>query len=102
MSHLPIKNLTQMGKGGQSPGQILQELGLRGVWGGLGTRVIMIGTLTGKSHVGVPLYPSFCLLSSCFVFFLVAKNVESPFIRVWKVRESSDPRYFILSYPPTV
>lgn len=39
----------QMGKGGQSPAQILSELGLMGVWGGLGTRVLMIGTLTGES-----------------------------------------------------
>lgn len=36
-----------MGKGGKTPGQILSELGFNGVWGGLGTRVIMIGTLTG-------------------------------------------------------
>lgn len=40
-----------MGKGGQSPGQILSELGMKGVWGGLGTRVLMIGTLTGKLRV---------------------------------------------------
>lgn len=38
----------QMGKGGQSPAEIFKELGIMGVWGGLGTRVIMIGTLTGE------------------------------------------------------
>jgi solute carrier family 25 (mitochondrial phosphate transporter), member 3 len=32
---------------GKSPGAILSELGPMGIWGGLGTRIIMIGTLTG-------------------------------------------------------
>lgn len=32
--------------------QILSELGFNGVWGGLGTRVIMIGTLTGGYECG--------------------------------------------------
>lgn len=36
-----------MGKGNKTAGQILAELGPMGVWGGLGTRIIMIGTLTG-------------------------------------------------------
>eukprot|EP00606_Chrysophyceae_sp_TOSAG23-5_P001255 GSChrysophyteH2.ASY1.ANO1.2.1 assembled CDS len=31
----------------KSAGDILSELGIGGIWGGLGTRIIMIGTLTG-------------------------------------------------------
>ncbi len=27
--------------------QVVSELGFKGMWGGLGTRIIMIGTLTG-------------------------------------------------------
>lgn len=40
-----------MGKGNKTAGQILAELGPMGVWGGLGTRIIMIGTLTGLQWV---------------------------------------------------
>ena len=36
-----------MGKGGKTAGEIFSELGIGGVWQGLGTRIIMIGTLTG-------------------------------------------------------
>ena len=36
-----------MSKTGKAPGVILNELGFAGIWGGLGTRIIMIGTLTG-------------------------------------------------------
>lgn len=39
--------VSKMSKGNKSAGQILAELGPMGVWGGLGTRIIMIGTLTG-------------------------------------------------------
>lgn len=38
----------QMGKGGKTAGQVFSELGFGGMWGGLGTRVLMIGTLTGE------------------------------------------------------
>ena len=31
----------------KSAGDILNEIGFAGIWGGLGTRIIMIGTLTG-------------------------------------------------------
>ncbi|CAM9125935.1 unnamed protein product [Choristocarpus tenellus] len=47
VSHPADTVVSKMGKGGQSPGQILKDLGVKGVWGGLGTRVLMIGTLTG-------------------------------------------------------
>lgn len=40
-----------MSKGNKTAGQILAELGPMGVWGGLGTRIIMIGTLTGLQWV---------------------------------------------------
>ncbi|CAM9635999.1 unnamed protein product, partial [Sphacelaria rigidula] len=46
VSHPADTVVSKMGKGGKTPGQILSELGFNGVWGGLGTRVIMIGTLT--------------------------------------------------------
>jgi solute carrier family 25 phosphate transporter 3 len=44
---LSLQVVSKMGKGNKSAGQILSELGFTGVWGGLGTRIIMIGTLTG-------------------------------------------------------
>lgn len=47
VSHPADTVVSKMGKGGKTPGQIISELGFRGVWGGLGTRIIMIGTLTG-------------------------------------------------------
>ncbi|KAG5180191.1 mitochondrial carrier domain-containing protein [Tribonema minus] len=47
VSHPADTVVSKMGKGGKSAGEILSELGPRGVWGGLGTRVLMIGTLTG-------------------------------------------------------
>jgi len=47
VSHPADTVVSKMGKGGKSAGQILGELGFSGIWGGLGTRIIMIGTLTG-------------------------------------------------------
>jgi solute carrier family 25 phosphate transporter 3 len=47
VSHPADTIVSKMGKGNKSAGQILSELGFGGVWGGLSTRVIMIGTLTG-------------------------------------------------------
>ena len=47
VSHPADTVVSKMGKGNKSAGEILSELGFRGVWGGLGTRIIMIGTLTG-------------------------------------------------------
>lgn len=47
VSHPADTIVSKMSKSGQSAGEILGELGLMGVWGGLGTRIIMIGTLTG-------------------------------------------------------
>jgi solute carrier family 25 phosphate transporter 3 len=47
VSHPADTIVSKMGKGGKTAGEILSELGFRGVWGGLGTRVLMIGTLTG-------------------------------------------------------
>lgn len=47
VSHPADTVVSKMAKGGQSAGQILSELGFGGIWGGLGTRIIMIGTLTG-------------------------------------------------------
>ncbi|CAM9653986.1 unnamed protein product, partial [Phaeothamnion confervicola] len=47
VSHPADTVVSKMGKGGKTAGQILSELGFAGVWGGLPTRVLMIGTLTG-------------------------------------------------------
>ncbi len=47
VSHPADTVVSKMAKGGQSAGTILSELGFSGLWGGLGTRIIMIGTLTG-------------------------------------------------------
>jgi len=47
VSHPADTVVSKMGKGNKTAGQILSELGPMGVWGGLGTRIIMIGTLTG-------------------------------------------------------
>jgi solute carrier family 25 phosphate transporter 3 len=47
VSHPADTVVSKMAKGGKSAGAILSELGFAGIWGGLGTRIIMIGTLTG-------------------------------------------------------
>lgn len=47
VSHPADTIVSKMAKGGKSAGAILSELGFAGIWGGLGTRIIMIGTLTG-------------------------------------------------------
>jgi len=47
VSHPADTVVSKMSKSGKSPGAILAELGPMGIWGGLGTRIIMIGTLTG-------------------------------------------------------
>jgi len=47
VSHPADTIVSKMGKGGQGPVEILQQLGFKGVWKGLATRIIMIGTLTG-------------------------------------------------------
>merc|ERR1719232_2415428 len=48
VSHPADTVVSKMGKAGAgSFTQILGELGFSGVWGGLGTRIVMIGTLTG-------------------------------------------------------
>ena len=47
VSHPADTVVSKMAKGGKTAGQILSELGFGGIWGGLGTRIVMIGTLTG-------------------------------------------------------
>jgi len=47
VSHPADTIVSKMGKGGKTAGEIFSELGIGGVWQGLGTRIIMIGTLTG-------------------------------------------------------
>ncbi len=47
VSHPADTVVSKMSKSGKSAGTILAELGPLGVWGGLGTRILMIGTLTG-------------------------------------------------------
>jgi solute carrier family 25 phosphate transporter 3 len=47
VSHPADTIVSKMGKGGKTAGEIFSELGFGGIWGGLGTRIIMIGTLTG-------------------------------------------------------
>lgn len=47
VSHPADTVVSKMSKGGKTAGQVLSELGFAGIWGGLGTRIIMIGTLTG-------------------------------------------------------
>jgi len=50
VSHPADTVVSKMGKAenaGKSPVTILQELGHKNVWGGLGVRILMIGTLTG-------------------------------------------------------
>jgi solute carrier family 25 phosphate transporter 3 len=47
VSHPADTVVSKMSKSGKSPAAILSELGPLGIWGGLGTRIIMIGTLTG-------------------------------------------------------
>jgi solute carrier family 25 phosphate transporter 3 len=38
----------EAGSVSQKVGKIYAEIGFRGLWAGLGTRILMIGTLTGK------------------------------------------------------
>jgi len=47
VSHPADTVVSKMSKSTKSAGEILSELGFKGIWGGLGTRIIMIGTLTG-------------------------------------------------------
>jgi len=47
VSHPADTIVSKMAKSTKSAGEILSELGFAGIWGGLGTRIIMIGTLTG-------------------------------------------------------
>ncbi len=47
VSHPADTIVSKMSKSTKSAGEILSELGFKGIWGGLGTRIIMIGTLTG-------------------------------------------------------
>jgi solute carrier family 25 phosphate transporter 3 len=48
VSHPADTIVSKMSKSNQTPGgAILKELGFRGIWGGLPTRILMIGTLTG-------------------------------------------------------
>ena len=47
VSHPADTIVSKMAKGGKTAGEIFSELGFGGIWGGLGTRIIMIGTLTG-------------------------------------------------------
>jgi solute carrier family 25 phosphate transporter 3 len=47
VSHPADTVVSKMSKGGKTAGEVFSELGFGGVWGGLGTRIIMIGTLTG-------------------------------------------------------
>lgn len=47
VSHPADTVVSKMSKSGKTGGEILKELGFTGIWGGLGTRIIMIGTLTG-------------------------------------------------------
>lgn len=47
VSHPADTIVSQMSKSGKGSMEILKELGFGGIWGGLGTRILMIGTLTG-------------------------------------------------------
>lgn len=47
VSHPADTIVSKMSKSTKSAGEIFSELGFGGIWGGLGTRIIMIGTLTG-------------------------------------------------------
>jgi solute carrier family 25 phosphate transporter 3 len=47
VSHPADTIVSKMSKSGKAPGAILKELGFAGIWGGLPTRIIMIGTVTG-------------------------------------------------------
>jgi solute carrier family 25 phosphate transporter 3 len=47
VSHPADTVVSKMGKGDKSASQVFSELGFAGMWKGLGTRIIMIGTLTG-------------------------------------------------------
>lgn len=58
-----VSKLNQQSDGKKSIGGILNELGFRGIWRGLGARIVMVGTLTAlqwfiydtfKVYVGLP------------------------------------------------
>lgn len=60
-----VSKLNNQSKGSANPGigGILKELGFRGIWRGLGARIVMVGTLTAlqwfiydtfKVYVGLP------------------------------------------------
>jgi solute carrier family 25 phosphate transporter 3 len=66
VSHPADTVVSKMSKGGKTAGQVLSELGPMGIWGGLGTRILMIGTLTGlqwwiydsfKTAIGLGIQP---------------------------------------------
>jgi solute carrier family 25 phosphate transporter 3 len=67
VSHPADTVVSKMSKGGKTAGQVLSELGPMGIWGGLGTRILMIGTLTGlqwwiydsfKTAIGLGIQPA--------------------------------------------
>ena len=47
VSHPADTMVSVMNKTGQSAGEIYKDIGFNGLWKGLGTRIFMVGTLTG-------------------------------------------------------
>lgn len=47
VSHPADTMVSIMNKKGGTAGEIYNEIGFKGIWAGLGTRIFMIGTLTG-------------------------------------------------------
>lgn len=42
-----LNNVKTVGSTGDAMRQIYSEIGFKGLWRGMGTRIIMLGTLTG-------------------------------------------------------
>jgi len=56
VSHPADTMVSVMNKTGQSAGEIYADVGFKGLWKGLGTRIFMVGTLTCMQWV---IYDSF-------------------------------------------
>jgi solute carrier family 25 phosphate transporter 3 len=100
VSHPADTIVSKMSKGNKTAGQILAELGPMGVWGGLGTRIIMIGTLTGlqwwiydsfKTAFGLGVrapFPSLFLIILVLLFSVVVHVYFSPLLSIYHVSGS--------------
>merc|ERR1711998_685715 len=64
VSHPADTMVSIMNKTGQSAGEIYSDVGFNGLWKGLGTRIVMIGTLTCLQWVIYDSFKVYCGLAT--------------------------------------